>query len=429
MEDKGMSYYTRYINLDHRKDREEHMQWELARVGMSARREPAIRWQDVDSPEKRFTTMYKRTPGAIGCFLSQMKVMDDAYRQGEFGAHAVVLEDDLVFCSDFKERMVIIEKFMASRQWDVIWLGGTYHRDKPYWHGLPHNKMLDCSCGIDADYQEIGCDHFVRTFGAFSTHAYIVNVKSIRKILSLLKESISTSIGIDFSFIRLQPQLNTFAFVPGCVKQIDNLSDIGTGMTYFSRFNKLGSHWFADKMEDYVEIKHRIELVGLLKKWKITGAIVECGVAEGLYSKDLLDAGAEFLYCVDNWGTIPNTKGDGNFPQEWHDANYNAALDRVKDYKNVSLLRMMSLEASRQFPDNSLAMVYHDADHSYKGVREDIVGWYPKVKPGGVMAFHDYFMPEYGVRKAVEEMFPDAQYNFILEEDMKDSGCFIRKPF
>lgn len=422
-----MKYYARYINLEHRKDRNDHMQKELARVGVEADRHPAMFYMDMNFMDPKYRTMFNRTPGAIGCYASQVQVMLDAYDDGK---HAMVLEDDLVFCSDFKKRLKIIETFMEKVEWDVIWLGGTYHRDKPYWHSLPHNKLLhDCPCGIDADYMKCGYKHFVQTFGAFSTHAYIVNHKSINKIVCLLEESISTSIGIDFSFIRLQPQLRTYAFVPGCVKQIDNESDIGTGITHFSRFNKLGSHWWADKMEDYVYINTRLDLVDLLRKFEVTGPSVEVGVAEGLFSKDLLQRGIEFLYMVDNWAHIQGIRGDGNFPQEWHDKNYTDALDRVSDFKNVAALRMMSQEASRQFADNSLAMVYHDADHSYKGVREDIVAWWPKVKPGGIMAFHDYFMDkEYGVRKAVEEMFPTAQYNFILEPDIRNSGCWIRKP-
>lgn len=422
-----MNYYAAYVNLDSRPDRNEHMQKELARVGLSAVRQRGIPWKELDYNADKYKTMMARTPGAAGCYESQLTILGIALSKGQ---SAMVLEDDLIIASDIKERLLYIESYLEGKEWDCVFLGGTVHIDKPYWHGNPHEKHLSgCRCGLNSDYALTDDKRIIRCFGAFSTHAYVINFNSLEKIIDELERLMPTSIGVDFSLIQMQPKIKAYMFLPGCVKQMDNLSDIGTGMTYFSRFNKLGSHWFADKMEDYVEIKHRIELVALLKTWKVTGAIVECGVAEGLFSKDLLDAGAEFLYCVDNWGTIPNTKGDGNFPQEWHDANYNAALDRVKDYKNVSLLRMMSLEASRQFLDNSLAMVYHDADHSYKGVREDIVGWYPKIKPGGIMAWHDYFQNEYGVRKAVEEMFPDAQYNFILEADMKDSGCFIRKPF
>jgi hypothetical protein len=54
--------------------------------------------------------------------------------------------------------------------------------------------------------------------------------------------------GIDWLFIYLQPWLNTYAFNPGMVKQIDNQSDIGKGMTIFSNFSKLGKHWYQETL-------------------------------------------------------------------------------------------------------------------------------------------------------------------------------------
>jgi hypothetical protein len=56
------------------------------------------------------------------------------------------------------------------------------------------------------------------------------------------------SMGIDWLFILLQPNLKTYAFNPGCVKQIDNKSDIGD-WTQFSAFSNLGAHWWADTIE------------------------------------------------------------------------------------------------------------------------------------------------------------------------------------
>lgn len=35
-------------------------------------------------------------------------------------------------------------------------------------------------------------------------------------------------------------------------------------------------------------------------------------------------------------------------------------------------------------------MVFVDGDHSKEGVYGDIVAWYPKIKIGGIIAFHDY---------------------------------------
>jgi GR25 family glycosyltransferase involved in LPS biosynthesis len=422
-----MTYYTAYVNLDSRPDRNEHMVKELSRIGLDAKRHRGIPWREIDYTADRFRVMYQRTPGAIGCYLSQMQVMLDAY---DAGMNAMVLEDDLIFCSDFKDRLKMIESFMASTQADVIWLGGTVHREKPYWHSEPHSPLLkDCKCGLGKDWEPTGNPNLIRTYGCFSTHAYIVNVRSIPKIVALLNAEISNSIGIDFSLIKLQPQLSTFAFIPGCIKQMDNESNIGNGITYFSRFNKLGASWWQDKLEDYHEIQHRYELPFLLKKLGITGPAIELGVAQGFFSGDLLDRGVEFLYSVDAWQHIPNIRGDGNFPQEWHDNNYAMTVDRLSKHKNSSILRMMTVEASREFPDNFFSLVYHDADHSYEGVKKDIAAYWPKLKPGGIMGFHDAFMPQYGVQKAIEEFCGTSiDINYILENKLEDAGMFIRKP-
>jgi hypothetical protein len=45
--------------------------------------------------------------------------------------------------------------------------------------------------------------------------------------------------------------------VPGSVKQIDNLSDIGNGMTIFSGFSRLNGteensrYWYQENMNDF----------------------------------------------------------------------------------------------------------------------------------------------------------------------------------
>ena len=49
------------------------------------------------------------------------------------------------------------------------------------------------------------------------------------------------------------------------------------------------------------------------------------------------------------------------------------------------------MEASRDFRRNSLDFVYIDSDHRFKETAEDLVEWAKKVRPGGIVAGHDYF--------------------------------------
>lgn len=231
--------YAAYINLDSRQDRREHMETQLTITGLSAERVRAMPWTGYRSvfTQAQVQVMLDRTPGAIGCWASQVSVMQEALLRDK---HAFVMEDDLIFCSDLHERLAILEAFTTKHEWDVLWLGGTFHADAPVWH--PE---------LGTDWQRTDFLHVVRTFGAWSTYCYIVNRSSISRIITALDDLMPTSIGIDEAFIRLQPRLNAFAFVPGCVKQRDDRSDIGDGDTIFSNFHKLGPHWFQDQRGDF----------------------------------------------------------------------------------------------------------------------------------------------------------------------------------
>lgn len=62
-------------------------------------------------------------------------------------------------------------------------------------------------------------------------------------------------------------------------------------------------------------------------------------------------------------------------------------------------------------------LLFIDADHEYDGVRQDFLQWSPFVKPGGVIAFHD-FAPEWpGVQQAVRESFDGAGYAQVAQVD------------
>jgi len=234
--------YISYVNLDHRTDRLKHMKEMMARVGLNAVRTRGMLPEEVvrnglASPD-RLRVMQNRTPGAIGCHFSQVSIMKEALARGQ---HAFVMEDDLVFCKDFKERMKIVDVFFNQRSWDVLWLGGTVHISPPWWHKTTLGRDFDLTDN----------PRMIRTYGAFSTHAYIVNVASIPMVLKGLDDILHLSMGIDWAFIQMEPNMQTFMFVPGCVIQYDNTSDIGRGVTTFSGFKKLGAHWYAERMEDF----------------------------------------------------------------------------------------------------------------------------------------------------------------------------------
>jgi SAM-dependent methyltransferase len=61
-------------------------------------------------------------------------------------------------------------------------------------------------------------------------------------------------------------------------------------------------------------------------------------------------------------------------------------------------------KASDYYFDGSVDLLLVDGDHTYEGVKRDIEAWWSKVKPGGLLFFHDYIKLEddNGVAEALE---------------------------
>ena len=239
-----------FVNLDSRPDRLEHVEKELARVGIEATRQRGFLPDEVEGPmvdSSQVKVMRDRTPGAIGCHYSQRECIK---RGIESGRNVLVMEDDVVWCDDMPKRAAILESFLSGREWDVIWLGGTIHINPPIWH---RGSMTTNQCDAwRTDYPNV-----VRSFGAFCTFCYVVNGDSCEKVVRLLDENVHKSMGIDWLFIQIEPQLTDYMFLPGCSKQMDGVSDIGVpkggtpAFTAFSLFLRLGPYWFQPRMEGF----------------------------------------------------------------------------------------------------------------------------------------------------------------------------------
>lgn len=241
--------YVGFLNMEHRADRLAHMENQLSKVGIEAIRHRGKKPEEYDLSDPKVQVMKNRTPGAIACHFGQVEIMK---RGMESGRHAIVFEDDIIFCDDFTNRFEHICKWTETHEWDVVWLGASFHVNPPYWHKIGKSGMPpDCSAQLGYDVLPTDDPRMVRTFGAYVTFAYMVNVNSIQKILNLFDEHLHTSIGIDWLFIKLQPQLKCFSFVPGCVMQMDNVSDIGKGMTVWSGQLNNGPYVFQKNMSDF----------------------------------------------------------------------------------------------------------------------------------------------------------------------------------
>ena len=226
-----------YINLDHREDRRVHIAKELAKAGVTAKRFPALTFDDYTGPKENVTTMM-RSPKTIGNWLSHTGVWTTVVDTDNI---AGVLEDDAMLCEDFQERLGYIETHM-DRPWDIFYLGATYHVNPAVWH-------LD---DLGRDFELTGIKHIHRVYGAFSNQGYLVNGQSAKMLLAMMDRIKPDVTGSDHAMITLQPYLKCYSFTPGMVFQIDGKSDIGDGYTKFSGFlESLGPHCWANRLEDF----------------------------------------------------------------------------------------------------------------------------------------------------------------------------------
>lgn len=128
----------------------------------------------------------------------------------------------------------------------------------------------------------------------------------------------------------------------------------------------------------------RLDLVEIFKLLEFKSG-AEIGVAEGRFSKVMLDTVPGLrLLCVDPWQQY------GRISQRICDERYTRAVHTLSG-RNAEIMRLSSLAAAQQVPAASLDFVYIDGDHTFDAVMLDILLWAPKVKPGGIVAGHDYY--------------------------------------
>ena len=189
---------------------------------------------------------------------------------------------------------------------------------------------------------------------------------------------------------------------------------------------EFGENWFS-----YPNLYKSI-----VDKFESGSKFVEIGSWKGKSSAymavEIANSGKDIeFYCVDTWeGSIEN-QNNPELPYLYDIFKENMkSLDGY--YRNM---KMTSLQAVKKFENESLDFVFIDGSHEYEDVKKDIIAWFPKVKPGGILAGHDYYIGEEdycpGVKQAVnEEVFGfDTQENcwiykvpntFTIEEKLKN---------
>ena len=205
-----------YINLLNRVDRKQHVERELAKVGINAERFNAI----------------KLPNGSIGCSMSHLKILQTA--KSNSWDHVLICEDDI----QFLDPSVFINQFNSflkkHEDWDVVLLAGN---------NMPPYKKIDDTC--------------VKVSSCQTTTGYLVNghyfdtlIHNFRTGIKKLIENPQLHVlyAIDKYWFHIQKRDNWFLIIPLTVTQREDYSDIEKRPTNYSNvMTDLDKEWFFNK--------------------------------------------------------------------------------------------------------------------------------------------------------------------------------------
>jgi len=177
-----------YINLEHRKDRREHIEKLLAPFGEKVHRLNAV---------------YEPQRGHLGCSKSHAAAMELAIQSG--WKNVLIVEDDAVW-NKFETGTLLLEK-LASQEFDVIMLGGTAVEYYPDTY-----KLIRCACS---------------TAYLVNQHYYSTLLSAFNKSISMLETSYTPRIGgaLDSVWNYNQRNDNWYIVIPCLMTQLTGYSD------------------------------------------------------------------------------------------------------------------------------------------------------------------------------------------------------------
>ena len=165
----------------------------------------------------------------------------------------------------------------------------------------------------------------------------------------------------------------------------------------------------------------------LIDRFPRGGIGAELGVERGDFSRSLADiARPRELWLIDAWRHLGGAfEADPVDHDDQHFAEIYAEVSRrFCGRPEVRIVRGLLHDVCRAFPAGYFDWIYLDACHARQSVAEDLRDWWPKLKPGGLFAGHDYWdtarFPWIDVRPAVDHFLAGIGHS---EPDLVSVEC------
>jgi hypothetical protein len=191
--------------------------------------------------------------------------------------------------------------------------------------------------------------------------------------------------------------------------------------------------------------RNRTNFGRFLNERKLTGTAVEIGTHRGTFANAFLTHWkGHYLYCIDPWATPPGYEGQaetlrtlvGGAETREEDMNEAEAIASFHSPRMV-LIQKTSHDAFRTSDRAQFDFIYIDGDHRAEMVKWDIEHWWLRVKPGGILAGHDFLCINENnggwgreIQPVVMKFAEQEQVDvwMILEEDNLPWSFYLEKP-
>jgi hypothetical protein len=154
--------------------------------------------------------------------------------------------------------------------------------------------------------------------------------------------------------------------------------------------------------------------------------VVELGTARGL-SSIILASHVNKVVTIDSYKFLDLGIEEQKLTKRESNRIYKIVKNYLRLGRNIESIKSDSVEASKDFEDESIDLLYIDANHTYKGVKSDFYSWFSKVKIGGFILFHDYSSTYKGIKRFIDiDLYDNEEVEII---NFKTLGHTVMKIF
>ncbi len=335
--------------------------------------------------------------GAIGCTLSHLSILQDAYDSGY--ETIWIMEDDIQVMHDPRILPDLIEKLdqtVGKEQWDILFTDRDFRNaNGEYAPAYGAAKRPDYAFFLyenDYSFKVDVSPEFRRIANRYGTASMIIRRSGMKKLLQFFKaHQMYLPYDMDLIYAR---GIKMYTVSEDVVSNLANaISDVG-GPFYLEKkeppfpYNTLKEILPYDERGMYINAAPMEKLI----KERGVKTVVELGCWLGKSTRHIashLPSGG-IVFAVDHWLGSAEHQQSVEIPYLYEQFLSNTI--HAKLTHKIIPKRMTTLAAAEEFKKEKLIpdLVYVDASHDEQSVYADLAAYFPLIKGHGIICGDDW---------------------------------------